>query len=90
MLTLTGRLICTTDEQAASVRAHIADHIRLTRAEPGCVSFSVVPTSDPMVWQVDETFADRAAFDAHQRRTASSEWAQATQGIRRDFTLHEA
>jgi len=90
MLTLTGRLICTTSEQSERVRAHLADHIRLTRAEPGCLSFTVQQTDDPMVWQVDEAFSDRAAFEAHQNRTASSVWAQATKGIKRDFTLHEA
>jgi len=90
MLSLTGRLICASEAQVARVRAHVAEHIRLTQAEPGCVSFSVVQTEDPMVWQVDEAFTDRAAFEAHQTRTASSEWAQATQGIKRDFTLDEA
>lgn len=90
MLSLTGRLICTSDAQAASVREYAAEHIRLTRAEPGCVTFDVVQTDDPMVWQVDEAFTDRAAFEAHQTRTASSDWARATQGIKRDFTLHEA
>lgn len=90
MLTLTGKLICTTGDQAARVGDHVAEHIRLTLAEPGCLSFSVVATDDPMIWQVDESFTDRAAFEAHQSRTASSAWAQATKDIKRDFTLHEA
>ena len=86
-VTLTGRLICTTLAEAARVRAHLPEHIRLTRAEPGCLRFDVVETADPLVWQVDETFADRAAFDAHQMRTRASRWAQETAGIARDFRI---
>lgn len=86
-VTLTGRLICTTAAEAARLRAHLPEHIRLTRAERGCLRFDVVGTDDPLVWQVDETFADRAAFDAHQARTKQSRWAQETAGIRRDFQI---
>ena len=89
MITLTGLLRCTTAEEAARVRAHLPDHLRLTRAEPGCLSFDVTPTADPLVWQVRERFTDRPAFEAHQRRTAASVWASATAGIRRDYTLTE-
>jgi quinol monooxygenase YgiN len=83
---LTGRLICTTEAEAARVRAHLPEHIRLTRAEPGCLRFEVTPL-DPLTWQVAEEFTDRAAFDAHQARTAGSEWFRQTRGIRRDFAL---
>ena len=86
-VTLTGRLICTTEAEAAGVRAHLPEHIRLTSAEPGCLRFDVVQTDDPLLWQVDETFADRAAFDAHQARTRASRWARETVGIRRDFRI---
>jgi quinol monooxygenase YgiN len=86
-VTLTGRLICATSAEAACVRAHLPEHIRLTRSEPGCLRFDVVATDDPLVWQVDETFADRAAFDAHQARAKQSRWAQETAGIRRDFQI---
>ncbi|KFE35387.1 putative quinol monooxygenase [Thioclava atlantica] len=48
-LTLTGRLICATEEEAAIVRAHLPEHIRLTRAEPGCERFEVRQGADPLV-----------------------------------------
>ena len=83
-VTLTGRLICANDTEAALVRAHLPEHLRLTRAEPGCLRFDVTPI-DPLTWQVDEEFTDRAAFDAHQTRTRASEWFRQTAGIRRDF-----
>lgn len=85
---LTGRLICTSADQAARVRAHLAEHIRLTRAEPGCLHFTVVPLDD-LVWQVDERFTDRAAFAAHQARAAASAWAAATADIARDYRLFD-
>ena len=84
---LTGELICASDDQAAIVRRYLPEHIRLSRAEPGCLSFEVTPTADPMIWQVEESFTDRAAFDAHQTRTKASEWAQRSAAIRREFRL---
>jgi len=89
MITLTGFLVCTTAEEAARVRTHLPDHIALTLAEPGCLSFQVTPTGDPMVWQVAETFTDRAAFEAHQSRAARSAWAEASAGVRRDYSIRE-
>ncbi|EGD56813.1 putative quinol monooxygenase [Gordonia neofelifaecis] len=87
---LSGRLICADDEQLAVVETHLARHIELTRAEPGCLEFSVVPTDDPLVWRVDERFVDPRAFDAHQRRVEESEWGRATAAIERDYTIRPA
>lgn len=62
-------------------------HIELTRAESDCVEFSVVSTEDPLIWSVDERFADQAAFDSHQRRVADGAWGRATVGIERDYAI---
>ncbi len=86
-VTLTGTLRCETEVQASRVRAALPDHIRLTRAEAGGISFEVTQTDDPLVWQVDEEFTDPAAFKAHQTRAAASDWARETAGIPRDYTL---
>ncbi len=88
-LYLTGRLICRDDAEAGIVRAHLADHVRLTRAEPGCLSFEVAQEDDPLVWTVNEAFTDRAAFEAHQARTRASAWGTATTEIQRDFSTRE-
>ncbi len=77
-----------TEDEAALVHQHLPDHIRLTRAEPECLLFDVTPTNS-LMWQVDEAFADRAAFDAHQARTSTSNWFRATCGIARSFTITE-
>ena len=89
MIRLSGRLICMNDAERASVAAHLATHVTLTRAEPGCLSFHITQTDDPLVWEVMESFRDRAAFDAHQARTRASDWFAATRGILRDFRVEE-
>ncbi len=88
-LRLTGHIDVPPDRLAA-VRAALPEHIRLTRAEPGCLRFEVAP--DPAVagrFRVDELFASRADFDAHQARAAASRWAGVTNGIARCYRIEE-
>ena len=89
MIRLRGQLICMTDAEAEAVRAHLPLHVSLSRAEAGCLTFEVSPTDDPMVWEVMESFRDRASFAAHQARTRDSAWFAATRGILRDFKMEE-
>jgi quinol monooxygenase YgiN len=86
MIRLTGRLICKDENEAKVVRAHLGRHIQLSRAEPGCLSFEV-PQVSSLVWQVDESFVDQAAFDAHQTRTKASDWFRLTASIQREFRV---
>ena len=72
------------------ITAALPEHIRLTRLEPGCVSFNVTPDPDYAGrFNVAEVFANRADFDQHQSRTKASEWARITQGIARSYTITE-
>ena len=84
---LTGRLLCKSVHESELVRSHLPAHIQLTLAEPGCLSFDVSATEDPLVWSVSEHFVDAAAFTAHQARIAASEWGRMTAGITRDYTV---
>ncbi len=84
---LTGQLLCESQQEARLVVEHLPAHIALTRGEPGCVSFDVSQSSDPLVWQVEECFADEAAFRAHQDRVAGSEWGHVTVGIQRRYSI---
>lgn len=84
---LSGQLVCASDEEVAVVQRHLPQHIDLTRAEPGCISFEVNQTDDRYVWQVDERFVDRAALDAHQARVAASKWGEVTAGIERRYSI---
>ncbi|MDZ5144711.1 DUF4440 domain-containing protein [Microbacterium testaceum] len=85
---LRGELRCADAAEAQRVRAHLAEHIALTRAEPGCLSFDVDPTDTDGVWSVSERFVDEEAFDAHQRRVAASTWGRETAGIQRFYVIH--
>lgn len=84
---LTGELVCKTADEAAVVVEHLAQHVKLTRAEPGCLLFGVTATADPMVWMVAEHFANEHAFKLHQERVACSDWGRVTAGIERRFSI---
>ena len=84
---LSGRLQCTSPSEVDAVKAHLQDHVRLTRAEPGCMSFDIWQADDPMVWNVEERFLDRAAFEHHQERTRASAWWAATSEIPRAYRI---
>lgn len=89
-LTLTGFLICRSLEEADRVSYLLPEHIRLTRAELGCVRFEVWRSrADPVRYAVHEVFTSREAFEAHQARAGASEWGRATKGIPRDFHISE-
>ncbi len=89
MIRLRGQMVCMTQDEVQAVRSHLPAHLTLTRAEPGCLTFEVTETDDPMIYEVMEAFRDRASFDAHQARTRDSAWFAATRGILRDFRLEE-
>ncbi len=83
---LTGTLTCATSADAETVTRLLPEHIRLSRAEAGCITFNVVQTA-PLIWTLNETFTDLAAFEAHQARTSTSDWFAATRHIARDFKV---
>lgn len=84
---LTGYLEVPTDRLEA-VHQALPEHIALSRAEPGCLSFSVTQSpEDPTHFLVSETFADQATFDAHQKRASASTWANITAGLARHYSI---
>ena len=85
-VTLTGTLTCT-EEDLRVVRDALPEHIRLSRAEPGCLRFDVTETA-PGEFSVSEEFEDQSAFNAHQIRTRASAWWAATGHIPRDFKVY--
>ena len=87
MIHLTGTLICAAQDDLKIIETYLPDHIRLSRAEPGCISFNVTQTPDPLVWLLDETYADHAAYNMHQARNRASVWWAKSQGLIRDFKL---
>jgi quinol monooxygenase YgiN len=86
---LTGALICEPSD-LETVLSALPDHIRLTRAERGCLSFEVTQSeTNPCRFDVHERFVDRIAFDAHQHRTRASAWWHLTAHIPRQFQLRD-
>lgn len=90
MIKLTGRLICRNTEETALVRRYLPEHIRLTKEEPGCLSFEVKETADPLIWSVEERFTSQQTFDMHQTRTKASAWGQKTVAIAREYAIVES
>jgi len=87
-VTVAGFLVAETLGDADRASMLLAEHIRLSRAEPGCLQFDVVRSqSDPVRFALFEVFRDEAAFTAHQERTRASIWWEKTQGLKRDFTV---
>lgn len=89
MIRLTGTLTGQTPDDLKIVEAYLPDHINLSRAEPGCISFDLIQTADRLVWQLDESYVDKAAFEAHQTRNRASIWWEMSQGLVRDFKITE-
>jgi quinol monooxygenase YgiN len=86
---LSGKLICASDDEASIVRTHLPEHVRLTQAEAGCLFFEVRQTNDARIWTVEESFANREAFEAHKTRAQASAWGAATANIRREYVIME-
>ncbi|WP_368487296.1 putative quinol monooxygenase [Celeribacter sp. HF31] len=82
---LTGTMTCAPDE-VDHVLALLPEHIRLSRAEPGCLQFDLWQDEvRPTEFHVTEVFRDARAFDAHQDRTQSSDWWRVTHHMARNF-----
>ncbi|MFQ1634082.1 putative quinol monooxygenase [Aeromonas veronii] len=87
MLILKGFIIVPPNDLAA-VKDELDNHICLTHAETGCLTFKV--TQDPLNpcrFDVYEEFVDEAAFQAHQARVKSSRWGEITVNVERHYTV---
>ena len=75
-------------DRIEAVAAALPAHIALTRAEPGCLAFSVGQSPEtPTHFLVAEIFVDQAAFEAHQKRASASAWAEVTSGLPRHYSI---
>ena len=84
---LTGHIDVPAD-RLEQIRAALPDHIRLTRAEPGCIAFELRESAEiPGRFEVRERFADAAAFRAHQARMQASDWGRISAGLARHYTI---
>ncbi len=87
VVTLTGHIDVPLD-QLDVIRPALAEHIRLTREEPGNVRFDVTENPDiPGRFDVDEEFINSDAFRTHQTRGQNSAWGKTTAGMPRNFQV---
>ena len=84
-IALSGHIYCADAQQLKIVLDHLPEHVALSRAEPGCLYFAIDQTVDPMIWQIEELFADQAALDAHNARMATSTWPQVSKALKREI-----
>lgn len=74
--------------ELTQVKAALESHIKLTRAEPGCLVFKVESAQDcPNRFHVYEEFIDQAAFEYHQNRVKQSDWGKVSQHAVRNYQI---
>lgn len=77
MIIVTGTVLATADTLAEMLRISL-EHVRRSRAEPGCLAHRVYQSAeDPHRLFFYEQWADQAAIDAHFQVPASIEFATA-------------
>ena len=87
MVTLEGKIRVPQAQREATAEA-LVEHVALTRAEAGCLSFDVVPDPvDPECFSVREAFLSPDAFAAHQSRVANSAWGALTKDCQRQYEV---
>ncbi|WJS85583.1 GNAT family N-acetyltransferase [Paracoccus sp. TOH] len=89
LVSLSGRLICKDAAQMLLALDLLTEHVELSRAEPGNLRFDLAQADDPLVWELNELYADDTAFQAHRDRLRDSRWGRESHGIERDFTRAE-
>ncbi len=87
MISLQGHIVVDEADLEKVIQA-LPLHMELTRKEAGCLTFCVSqdPVS-PCLFHVEETFTCQFAFDEHQRRTATSAWAEVTRSAKRCYQV---
>ena len=86
-VTLQGYVIAPKSDLSGVLQA-LPEHIRLTRAEPGCIVFRVEQdTTNPLRFSVYEEFESRAAFEAHQARIVGTNWEKASKNLTKFYEL---
>ena len=87
-IVLEGHIVVA-DSDLPLVLKDLPNHMKLTRKELECLTFSVVQrSSEPNVFDVFEEFVDREAFDIHQKRARQSTWGKITANVERHYKVN--
>ncbi|WOH35933.1 antibiotic biosynthesis monooxygenase [Thalassotalea fonticola] len=80
--------ILVSDIDLEIVKTELIVHCKLTKEEPGCLLFEVIPdANNPNLFSVYEEFVDQAAFDNHQTRVNNSNWGKVTKQVKRHYQI---
>src|SRR3990172_1992352 len=81
MIIITGHVLARPDS-IDELRALSLDHVRRSRAEPGCISHAVhIDIEDPLRLVFLETWSDREAVGAHFAVPESLAFVNAARGL---------
>ncbi|EIE1275657.1 antibiotic biosynthesis monooxygenase [Vibrio parahaemolyticus] len=70
------------------VKSELVNHRRLPLKEAGCITFSVIQSSDnPLRFDVYEEFTDKESFEQHQKRVKASYWGKVTVNVERHYEI---
>lgn len=84
---LTGYMVVP-NQDVQAVDEALAQHIQLTRDEPGCLLFYVNKhESIANRFDVCKAFINEAAFEAHQARTKASSWSTVAAKANRHYNV---
>jgi quinol monooxygenase YgiN len=87
---VTGHVAMTRDE-FADLESAFAEHVALSRPEPGCERFEFgFRDGPPSGIHVDELYRDRCAFEAHKEGTSGSESGRVGAHLARCITVRDA
>lgn len=79
------------DADLVKVKVELEVHKKLTRQEPGCLSFEVTQdNTDKQRFTVYEEFINQKAFDYHQARVKNSTWGKVTKNVQRHYQISGA
>ncbi len=88
-VSLSGYIIVA-DTDLDAVKEALVEHIRLTRAEDGCLSFKVTQCKDNKNrFDVAEIFRTQQDFDLHQQRVQNSAWGRVSKNVERHYKIEK-
>ncbi|MBV1875358.1 MAG: antibiotic biosynthesis monooxygenase [Cycloclasticus sp.] len=86
-VTLEGYIIVPDSDLIVVVR-ELANHIKLTRQEEGCMFFNVSQDDENINrFNVYEEFHSQSAFELHQQRVINSKWGKITVNVERHYQI---
>lgn len=89
LISLSGHLRCDDVGQLLRALDLLPEHAELSRAEPGCLRFDMAQTDDPLIFTLNELYADDEAFQSHRERLHNARWGAESKGIGRAFERHD-